>query len=116
MDTYDGFLIAIGWFLLRFGLPILATVLICWFFKRLDSRWQAEGEYYRKNLGIEKPAVTVRCWLFNDCPDEKLAQCKAYQEQNIPCWQHFRGKNGLLKEDCIGCGVFRGIPKPVIGD
>jgi len=116
MDTLDGLLIAIGWILLRFGLPIAATAIICWLFKRLDARWQAEGETYRKEAGIDRLVPTVRCWLFNDCPEEKRANCKAYQNQSIPCWQHFRGKSGELKEDCIGCGVFRGIPKPAIGD
>ncbi len=116
MDTLEGFLFAIGWFLLRFGLPIAVTVLICWLFKLLDARWQAEGETYRNKIGMENPTPPVRCWLFNNCSEEQRSKCNAYQNQKIPCWQHFRAKNGELKEECIGCGVFRGFPKPAIGD
>jgi hypothetical protein len=116
MDTLEGLIIAIGWFLLRFGLPIAATVIICLLFKRLDTHWQAEGEKYRNEDGVESPRPSVRCWLFNNCSEEQRSKCKAYQNQNVPCWQHFRGINGELKEDCIGCGVFRGFPTPAIGD
>jgi hypothetical protein len=112
MDTIGGLLLAIGWFLLRFGVP----VLVCWIFRRMDARWQAEGEAYRRKAGIQQLVPVVRCWLFNDCSVEQRAKCKAFQDQSIPCWQHFRRKNGELKEDCIGCGVFRGVLKPVIGD
>jgi hypothetical protein len=116
MNPLEGFLLAIGWFLFRFGLPIAATVLICWFFKRLDARWQAEAEISRKNMGEESHRPTIRCWLFNNCPEEKRSKCKAYQNTQKPCWQQFRGTNGELKEECIDCGVFRGFPRPAIGD
>ncbi len=116
MGTLEGFLLALGWFLLRFGLPIALTVLVCWIFKRIDEKWKVEGEAYRKETGVENKMSIVRCWLFNNCPEEERSKCKAYLDQKIPCWQHFRGKNGELKQDCIGCGVFRGIPEPAIGD
>ena len=32
METWEGLLLAIGWFLLRFGVPILGTLLIVYFF------------------------------------------------------------------------------------
>jgi hypothetical protein len=116
MDPLEGFLLAIGWFLLRFGLPIAATVLLCWFFKRLDAKWQAEADIYRQDIGLESHRPSIRCWLFNKCSEEKRSKCIAYQNSQIPCWQHFRGASGELKEECIGCGVFRGFPKPAIGD
>jgi hypothetical protein len=116
MDTTQGLLIAIAWSLLRFGLPVILTVFVCWLFRRIDERWKAEAKSYREKTGIETLMPTIRCWVLNDCPEEKREKCMAYQEQHIPCWQHFRSMNGELKETCIGCGVFRGVPIPVTGD
>jgi hypothetical protein len=116
MTTLEGLFLAIGWALLRFGLPILVTVLLFHFFKRLDERWQAEAREYSQRTGVGTFVPIVRCWLFNDCPEEKRARCIAYQDQSKPCWQHFRTAEGYLKEDCLGCDVFKGVPAPVIGD
>lgn len=113
METMQGLLLAIGWFLLRFGLPVLATILVVWFFRRLDARWQAKAQEYKARSGIESLVPVVRCWLINDCPEERRQNCPAYQNQEKPCWQHFRAVDGSLKESCLGCGVFRGAPVPV---
>lgn len=116
METSQGFIYLLGWFGLRFGIPIVLTILMVWAFRRLDARWQEQAETTRK-LAAEKGLVPiVRCWLLNDCPDEKREKCPAYLEQHTPCWQHFRMKNGELKQACLGCGVFRGAPAPGIGD
>jgi hypothetical protein len=58
----------------------------------------------------------MKCWMINDCPEAKRVDCAAYKNQGKPCWQHFRTKDGCLKEDCIDCKVFRGAPIPVSGD
>ena len=116
MDSFHGFIYAVGWFLIRFGIPILATIALCYFFKKLDARWQAEGEAYRKKAGIELVKTVVPCWVINNCPEDKKEKCPAYQDKKIPCWQQFRSRNGELQERCIGCGVFRASPVPVIGD
>ncbi len=118
METTQGLLLAIGWFLLRFGTPILATALVIWLFKRLDSHWQAEAKEYQEHSKLENLVPLVRCWLLNDCPEKKRQNCPAYIEQNKPCWQYFRATDGSLKEGCLGCGVFRGapIPIPISGD
>jgi hypothetical protein len=116
METTTGLLLAVAWFLVRFGLPVLVTLFVCWVLKKIDTRWQSEGQAYRDQIGAANILPAIRCWVFNDCPKEKREGCKAYQDQDIPCWQHFRNKNGYLKEECIDCGVFRGIPVPVTGD
>jgi len=116
MESTQGFLLAVGWFVLRFGLPVLATLAVCWFFRKLDKKWQEEGEAYCQQNGMERQVPTIRCWVLNDCPEAKREKCQAYLEQGIPCWQHFRSKNGELKERCLGCGVFRGSPVPESGD
>jgi len=116
MESFQGFLLAAGWFVARFGLPVLATLGVCWLFKRIDTRWQAEGEAFRRETGADILAPSNRCWVLNDCPPEKRENCKAYKEKNIPCWQHFRAQNGELKERCLGCDVFLGAPAIGTGD
>jgi|SaaInl4_150m_RNA_FD_contig_71_763270_length_1255_multi_3_in_0_out_0_2 hypothetical protein len=116
MTTLQGFLLAAGWFLLRFGVPVVATVLVCRFFQKLDARWQADAAEYQQINREDGLVPAIRCWVFNDCPEEKRAGCQVYQEPQTPCWQHFRAESGELKEGCIGCGVFRSTPILVSGD
>ena len=113
METTQGLLLAIGWFLLRFGLPVLGTTLVIWLFRRLDARWQAEAREYKKHTGLESLVPVVRCWILNDCPEERRQNCPAYQNQDKPCWQHFRAVDGALKQSCLECRVFRAAPAPV---
>jgi hypothetical protein len=116
MTTLEGIFLAIGWALLRFGLPILFSILLFQFLKRLDERWEAEAEEVREKTGVGSLVPKVRCWILNDCPQERMEKCPAYLEQGIPCWQHFRTTEDGLKEDCLGCDVFRGVPIPALGD
>ena len=116
MESTQGILISVGWFLLRFGIPVGITLLVCRLFRNIDSKWREEGNTYLQKIGKKGVVPIVRCWILNDCPEEKRESCLAYQEQNVPCWQQFRSRNGELKEQCFGCGVFRGAPVPVIGD
>lgn len=96
--------------LLRIAVPILVTLLFITLLKWLDERWKREADPGAKFLvKVERPC----CWEFNNCPEEKLAKCKAYQNADIPCWQVFREENGRLQERCIGCEVFRHAPIPV---
>ncbi len=116
METWEGLSLAIGWFLLRFGLPILGTILIVIFFKRLDHRWQRETLDRRESMGAQAMLPVVQCWATNNCPAEKCQNCIAFQDHSKPCWQHFRVKDGSLKEECLGCKVFLGVPAPAVGD
>jgi hypothetical protein len=46
------------------------------------------------------------------CSEEKRQNCPAFSQTGVPCWQVFRTKNGLLKEACLECEVFRQAPIP----
>jgi len=116
METWEGLLITISWFLLRFGVPILGTALIVYFFKWLDQRWQRESLDRRASMGAQAMLPIVQCWSLNNCPEGKCQGCAAFQDQSKPCWQHFRAVDGSLKEDCLGCKVFLGVSAPAIGD
>ena len=96
--------------LLRIAVPILVTLLFIALLKWLDERWKREADQGADQL---VKAGNIGCWKINNCPKEKLAKCKAYQNADIPCWQVFREENGKLQERCIGCEVFRHSPIPV---
>jgi hypothetical protein len=96
--------------LLRVAVPVLVTLLFITLLKWLDERWKQEADPGAEQL---VKVGNVGCWEINNCPKEKLAECKAYQNSNTPCWQVFRKKNGRLQERCIGCEVFRHAPMPV---
>lgn len=88
--------------LLRIGIPVLVTVGIFFLLRRLDERWQAEARALPVLNTNQKP-----CWEAKACSAEKQKACPAYAKSNVPCWQVFRAKDGVLKETCLGCDVFR---------
>lgn len=116
MNSFLGILMIFGWFLLRFGIPLGLTVLICQFLHKLDARWQKEAEGRQETIKVSKLTALINCWLHHDCPEEQREQCSAYQQPEMPCWQHFRSTNGYLQNRCVGCAVFRNTPAPIYGD
>jgi hypothetical protein len=95
--------------LLRIGIPVAVTALIFFLLRRLDERWQKEA------LAIPVISSSERsCWEVKSCSEEKRKNCPASAQPNIPCWQVFRTKNGLLREECLECEVFRLAPVPVL--
>ena len=113
MDGLTPVIVVLIGLLVRFGLPILGTVLVVWFFRRLDAHWQAEAE---RQLHMQAPRVLsdrVPCWDQRNCPPELRNNCRAYLQQGIPCWQLYRDQDGRLKEACLSCDVFRKAPVPV---
>jgi len=114
METTQGLLLAISWFLLRFGLPVIVTLILIAAFSKLDSRWKEEALSRRVDLVQEQVIPMIKCWVFHDCPSERREICPAYQQKQIPCWQTFRDKYGTLKDGCLGCDVFNEIPLPTV--
>lgn len=96
-----------GVLILRIGLPVGMTAVIVWLLKRLDTHWQEEAPLPE----ILAPAGTP-CWERHNCPPEKRATCAAYLNPKVPCWQMYRQPDGVLREGCIGCDVFREAPIP----
>ena len=100
-------LLAVGiGLVLRFAIPIIITVLAVAFLRKLDARWQAEGE--NAPLDVEAP----KCWEIKNCTLEEREKCEA-AHSNIPCWQVKRLPNGYLREECLDCEVFHKAPAPV---
>jgi hypothetical protein len=97
--------------LIRFGIPILLTVLAAWGLRRLDRRWQLQSEHLRPApLGLGAAPAEVRCWEQSDCPQAKREACPAYSRPSVPCWQVFREKTGTLSAGCLSCDVFLNAP------
>ena len=97
-------LVGIG---IRFVIPVGITILMIYFLRKLDARWQVEGQLASQTSSVEKP----ECWEANNCSPEQMEKCPGYQSAQ-PCWQEFRTKDGHLKEQCLGCGVFLQAPIP----
>ncbi len=94
--------------LVRIVLPAGLTLLVIYLLRRLDQRWQKESLRLPVVVSGQKP-----CWEIKGCKAELRSECPAAASPDIPCWQVFRKKNGMLKEDCLGCEVFRQAPVPV---
>lgn len=91
---------------LRIGIPAAVTALLFFLLRRLDNRWQKEAEAIPV-ISSQRP-----CWEIKGCSEEKRRNCPAFSRAGVPCWQVFRTKNGLLREECLGCDVFRLAPVP----
>jgi hypothetical protein len=104
MEVVITFLLGV---LLRLGIPITVTVLLLALLHRLDRRWQKEA------LALPVVPAGKPCWKIMGCSEEKKRNCPAVAQPEIPCWQVFRTKDGVMKETCLGCDVFRQAPLPV---
>lgn len=107
MDWINTVLAFILGLLLRIGIPAAITALVVYFLRRLDARWQAEV------MSAPTAALAVRsCWEVKGCPEKQRKACPAAAQTKVPCWQFFRAKDGVLRESCLGCDVFRQAPMP----
>jgi hypothetical protein len=93
--------------LLRIGLPLASTAVLFFLLRRLDERWRKEARVFP----VAVPGKP--CWEIKGCSKAKIDNCPAAAQPKVPCWQVFRSKNGVLKETCLGCEVFRQAPVPV---
>ena len=101
-NAYTLFTLLLG-VAIRLAIPALITLVAAFFLRRLDDHWQSEGKLVP--LSIKKP----ECWKINNCPPALLETCPGYRSP-LPCWQAMRLTNGYLREECLGCKVFRSAP------
>lgn len=105
LDTVAALVIGLG---IRIGLPILVTILLVRWLRRLDERWQAEARDQRPPA-----ARNIGCWEVNNCAAEQRAGCSAFANPEKPCWQVFRSSDGRMQQRCLGCKIFKEAPVPV---
>ncbi len=103
MDVVFTFLLGV---LLRLGIPIGVTALVLVLLHRLDKHWQQEA------LALPVVPAGKPCWDIKGCAEDKKKNCPVATQSGIPCWQFFRTRDGVMKEACLGCDVFRQAPVP----
>lgn len=103
MDVVLTFLLGV---LLRLGIPIAVSALVLFLLHRLDKRWQEQA------LALPVVPAGKPCWEIKGCSEEKKRNCPAVAQPKTPCWQLFRTRDGVMKEACLGCAVFRQAPVP----
>ena len=107
METLISSLYIIAGLLMRLAIPILGTVLLVFFLRKLDKRWQAEAELQPQMMG------KTECWKMQGCTSQQTENCEAYKSE-LPCWQVYRLPNGYLHEECLSCHVFTEAPIPTL--
>ncbi len=107
METLTSFFYILVGLLLRLAIPIAGTILLVFFLRKLDERWQAEAELHPQ--AVDKP----ECWKIKGCSPQQLENCEAYKS-DLPCWQVHRLPNGYLNEKCLSCQVFTEAPIPTL--
>jgi hypothetical protein len=112
--TLNGLAVVFLGILVRFVLPIAATLLVISLFQKLDAKWQAEARQQLRAHMALAAANHTPCWEQRQCSAERRETCLAYQSSQVPCWQVFRDKDGRLRESCLECDVFLAAPVPVI--
>jgi hypothetical protein len=106
MNTYEFVTFILG-FILRLAAPVSVTALGVWLLRRLDARWQSEALRQAANVGgLTIPLQNLNCWDVHDCPPERKANCPAYLNPNMPCWEAHR-VNGQLQEACQNCAFHK---------
>jgi hypothetical protein len=112
MNELEAAGILIGLFVLRCVLPIVVTAGLCILMNRLVARSREEEEAAPEAAPTPvpmpapitfKPALALPCWLVRNCPEEKRANCPAYQQQGLPCWEARRMVEGVLPGGCPDC-------------
>ncbi len=95
--------------LLRLGIPIAVTAVILALLYTLDKRWQKQAR------ALPVVPSGKRCWEVKRCSEEAKKNCPAAAQPDAPCWYVFKGRDGVMKEACLDCKVFRRAPVPVKG-
>lgn len=107
MEPLVSFLYIIVGLLVRLAIPILGTILLVYFLRKLDARWQAEAALHQQIM--DKP----ECWKIKGCSPQQTEGCEAHHSE-LPCWQVNRLPNGYMRDECLSCEVFTEAPVPTL--
>ncbi len=88
-------------FVLRIGVPVLITLMIGAWLKRLLEEHEEKPEAVPLKLGVGQ-----HCWDVKDNPDTRQAKSVAEQRPDLPCWLALQSNGAGLKEMCYTCSVF----------
>jgi hypothetical protein len=107
METVTSLLAILLGLLLRLAIPLLGTLILIYFLRKLDAHWQAEAQ------PALETAEKIECWKVKGCSEEQRNRCAA-ASSSLPCWQVYRQPNGYLQEKCLTCEVFTKAPLPTL--
>lgn len=108
-----------SFFILRIGFPLALVILLAWWLRRLDARWQAEAQRSSLaildaeltpvpvDLGDEKP-----CWERRNCSSDRRDACPAYHNVAMMCWCAREAGEGALPAACVTCGLYMRVIAP----
>jgi hypothetical protein len=108
-------LVIVSLFLLRLGVPLAIVLVVAYFLRRLDAKWQAEAwaEWAARSPQEEVIAKTKElqkaerpCWSLKACDETARANCVAPRHLDIPCWMARRRSEGRLPTECYNCDLF----------
>lgn len=113
--------IILGMFVLRLGVPLLLTLAVGYWLRRLDAKWQAEALARRVAQEVQAEdghqpdfelykVIDQPCWKLKGCPAAVQAECPAYQQPEMPCWLVRYQAEGRLPATCYRCKMFS--PRP----
>ncbi len=88
---------------LRLGIPVVLTIAVTWWLRRLDAQWQREA---RRPPEPSAPPVALGGDL-DSCPFASRAPRAAADQPDTPCWEAIRSETGDLQPACLNCPVFR---------
>jgi hypothetical protein len=116
MDWWLQAAIILGMFILRLAVPLVIVLLVGYWLRRLDARWQAEAQAQWEASRTQQEPEPVQskvlerlnqpCWLVKDCPPATCVYCPAFRHAQLPCWLVRRSPEGRLPETCYKCEVF----------
>ena len=106
-------------FIVRLGVPLLVTIAIVAWLRRLDARWQAEALQERSSISVAPIATPTKpspspCWIVRSCPDEKRNHCPAYAQPELACWSARKQADGRLPNLCLTCILFKPVQSPAM--
>lgn len=119
MDTFYETSVIVLMFIVRLGVPLLVTIAIVAWLRRLDARWQAEAMQERSSISVAPIATVIKsapspCWIVRSCPEEKRNRCTAYAQPEVACWSARKQADGRLPSLCLTCILFKPAQSPAI--
>ena len=123
MDWFWQAAIILGMFVLRLGIPLLITLAVGYWLRRLDAKWQAEALAQQVAQEIQSDAeqqpdfeiykvIDQPCWELKGCSAAVCEQCPAFQQPDMPCWLVRYRAEGRLPANCYRCKMFS--PRPTV--
>lgn len=117
MDWLLETVIILGMFVLRLGMPLAITLLLGYWLRRLDAKWQAEAQVQQEAILSQQEkwaepememlrVMKEPCWVIKTCPETVYSQCPAYHHPDVPCWMARFRAEGIIPAKCYRCTLF----------